>query len=155
MRADEIFFDIFITLRKHFVYGYSGRSRPSDKGGRGRSSRLWGKGRGGLKRNFRPFGPRFGIKIRGNRPRGPLPWIRPWGKGTRWWLQHRMDPKQQHPRDVVTLGSTAIVTEWFPVSCSAISEYCLTERVRQGMIITWRVVSQFPLIALHNSLVRG
>ena len=31
------------------------------------------------KKLFRPFGPQFGLKIRGGgRPPGPLPWIRHW-----------------------------------------------------------------------------
>ena len=31
------------------------------------------------KKTFRPFGPQFGLKIRGGgRPPGPLPWIRHW-----------------------------------------------------------------------------
>ena len=51
----------------------SGGSRPSDKGGRGgRSSRSWDNGGGGAgvsKKNFQPFGPQFGLKIRG----GPSP----------------------------------------------------------------------------------
>ena len=55
MRADEIFFDIFITLHKHFVYGYSGRSRPSDKGGGGGhpdSEVRGGGGGGGSQKKF-------------------------------------------------------------------------------------------------------
>ena len=54
------------------VFLFSGGSRPSDKvggggGGRGgRSSRLWDKGGASLqKKFFRPFGPHFGLKIRG------------------------------------------------------------------------------------------
>ena len=43
----------------HHIWHCSGRCRPSDK-----------VGGGGL-----PFGPQFGLKIRG-RPPGPLPWIR-------------------------------------------------------------------------------
>ena len=57
----------------------SGRSRPSDKGGGGRSSRPWDKGESGLpKKFFRPFGPHFGLKIKGGGPPGPLPLIRHW-----------------------------------------------------------------------------
>ena len=44
----------------------SGGSRPSDNGG-------WGGGLGSLhKQFFRPFGPQFGLKLRGG---GALPWI--------------------------------------------------------------------------------
>ena len=45
--------------------------------------RVGGEGRKGRtqsqKKLFRPFGPQFGLKIRGGgRPPGPLPWIRHW-----------------------------------------------------------------------------
>ena len=57
----------------------SGGSRPAGKGG-GRSSRPCDKGGGeGRSQNkffFRPFGPQFGLIIRG--PLGPLPWILHW-----------------------------------------------------------------------------
>ena len=49
---------------------YSGRSRPSDKE----------RGMGLPKISFRPFGPQFGLKIRGEAPPPPgaLPWNRHW-----------------------------------------------------------------------------
>ena len=45
----------------------------------GRSSRPWDEARAVLKKYiFRPFGPQFGLEIRGGGvgPPGPLPWIR-------------------------------------------------------------------------------
>ena len=78
-----------------FRFSSHGRSRPSDKAG-ARSSRPWDKESGGHKKIFRPFGPQFGLKIRGGPPlvsltvvspnaphdikkrlpgRLPLPWI--------------------------------------------------------------------------------
>ena len=54
----------------------SGGSRPSDKGGRGRSSRSLDKGGPGLPKNcFRSFEPQFALKIRvwGRVPPRPLP----------------------------------------------------------------------------------
>ena len=57
----------------------SGGSRPSDNGGGGGGGRdpdpeiRGGGGGGGLhKQFFRPFGPQFGLKLRGG---GALPWI--------------------------------------------------------------------------------
>ena len=57
----------------------SGGSRPSDNGGGGGGGRdpdpeiRGGGGVGGLhKQFFRPFGPQFGLKLRGG---GALPWI--------------------------------------------------------------------------------
>ena len=45
-------------------------SRPLGKGGGG------GGGGGNQKTFFWPFGPQFGLKLRGGGPPGPLPWIR-------------------------------------------------------------------------------
>ena len=36
---------------------------------------ITGEGRGIKKKFFRPFGPQFGLKIRGAGPPGPQPWI--------------------------------------------------------------------------------
>ena len=60
------------------MYVCSGGFRPSDKGGEGgRSSRPWYKGGGGgwpQKIFFWPFGPHFGLKIRGGQgPPSPFP----------------------------------------------------------------------------------
>ena len=45
-------------------------------GGGGWSSRPLDKGGWCPKNFFLPFGPLFGLKIRGDGPPGPLPWIR-------------------------------------------------------------------------------
>ena len=42
---------------------------------------------------------------------------------------------RSHFKSYNDITRRSVITE-FPVSCSAISEYCLTERVRQGMIRT-------------------
>ena len=60
-----------------------GESRPSDKGGEGRSSRPWDGGGGGQvskKNSFGAFGSQFDLKIRGPpRPTPPPPpWICHW-----------------------------------------------------------------------------
>ena len=49
---------------------YSGRSRPSDKGGGEQSSRPWDKGVGlvSKKKFCQSFGPQFGLKIRAGQP---------------------------------------------------------------------------------------
>ena len=41
--------------------------------------KIKGRGWGWVSKNifFRPFGPKFGLKVRGGKPPGPLPWIRP------------------------------------------------------------------------------
>ena len=55
----------------------SGGSRPSDKGGRGGGHpdpEIKAGGAGVSKKNFQPFGPQFGLKIRGGpAPPGPSP----------------------------------------------------------------------------------
>ena len=64
---EAIVFSVFYSIR-------SGRSRPSDKGGPGHPDpEIRGRG-GGVKKSF--FRPQFGLKIRGERPPGPLPWVR-------------------------------------------------------------------------------
>ena len=54
----------------------SGGSRPSDKGGRGGGGHpdpeIKAGGAGVSKKNFQPFGPQFGLKIRGG-PTAPGP----------------------------------------------------------------------------------
>ena len=73
-----------------FAWEYSGGFRPSDKGG-GAVIQTLRYGRGAVskkkirspppKKKFRPFGPPFGLKIRGGvGPPGPLSWIRHWNK---------------------------------------------------------------------------
>ena len=48
-------------------------------GGVGWSSRLWEKGGPSLKKKFfQPFGPQFGLKVRGAAPPGSFPWICYW-----------------------------------------------------------------------------
>ena len=56
----------------------SGGSRPSDKGGGGGAGHPDHEIRRGRRQKiFPPFGPQFGLKIRGGaEPPGPLPWIR-------------------------------------------------------------------------------
>ena len=67
--------DKSLILRESVLH--SGRSRPSDKGGGGIwPSRLWDKEGGrSQKYFFWPFGPHFGLKIRGGRPPRHLAWI--------------------------------------------------------------------------------
>ena len=64
----QIFFKKGVhTHRVAFCLFFSSRSRPSDRGGGGsRGSHLDPEIRGGLQKNFfQPFGPQFGLKIRG------------------------------------------------------------------------------------------
>ena len=67
---------LHFKLMKGCLVLFTGGSPPSNKGGW--SSRPWDKGEGRFKFFFfRPFGPQFGLKIRGGTgPPGPLPWIR-------------------------------------------------------------------------------
>ena len=83
MRTRQGYSDLNCPLVKQTVkvisirLQFSGGSRPWDKGGGGRvSSRPWDKGGGSVsKKFFWPFGPQFGLKIRGGWPPGPLLWI--------------------------------------------------------------------------------
>ena len=60
-------FSVQLNEKKN-VFWSSPRSRPWDKGEGGRSSRPLEKRGGGLRNDFfRPFGPQFGLKIRGLR----------------------------------------------------------------------------------------
>ena len=61
------------------------------------SSRLWDKGGGSPKKLFQPFGPQFGLKIRGAWPPVPLPSIRhctkalvSWSNPTRGEVRSKM-----------------------------------------------------------------
>ena len=55
-----------------FISYPSGRSRPTDKGGGGGHLDPEVRGSPGLKKIiFRPFGPQFGLKVRGAGPPGP------------------------------------------------------------------------------------
>ena len=67
--------DKSLILRESVLHG--GRSRPSDKGGGAIwPSRLWDKEGGRCQKYFFwPFGPHFGLKIRGGRPPRHLAWI--------------------------------------------------------------------------------
>ena len=69
----------FIDFWLHeWLISFSGRSRPSDKGEGGRSSRPWDKGGGwSPKKNFWPFKPQSQSKNKWGGYR-PLPWICHW-----------------------------------------------------------------------------
>ena len=56
-----------------FIETPSGVSRPSDKGGGERGGDPDPEIGGGLKKFFPPFGPHFGLKVRGVGPPGPSP----------------------------------------------------------------------------------
>ena len=59
------------------ILWYNGGSRPSDKGGGGggghQTLRSGGRGLVSEKNSFHPFGPQFGLKIRGAGSPGPSP----------------------------------------------------------------------------------
>ena len=74
-----LFFARFLQrVMRSWGTSISGGSRPPDRGGGGGSSIFLDKGRAqSSKFFFRPFGPQFGVIIRGGTgPPGPLPWIR-------------------------------------------------------------------------------
>ena len=70
----------YILCMKLIVWSCSQLYRPSDRGGGGHPDP--DIRRGGLKKIFsRPFGPQFGLKLRGEPgPPEPLPWIRHCGR---------------------------------------------------------------------------
>ena len=82
-----LFFDRRYTKRVPFLSKISGGSRPSDKGGFGVGGYLdpETRGQGGLKKSFQPFGPQFGLKIRGAGP-SPGNSIQK-GKGLDLWVE--------------------------------------------------------------------
>ena len=73
------------------------------------------KGGGGLQENFlRPFGPQFGLRIRGGGLPGPLPWIRhctgrspafDWDKTEHYSIPLRELPIYPSPKPTLTLAS--------------------------------------------------